>query len=338
MRLLIAYNASEANPEDDPDLISETAVQDEARAVFRAAVELGHQPVLLPVSDLAETIQRVTEIQPDVVFNLCEGFHGNSNHEMHLASVWELLHLPYTGNSPLTLGLAQDKILTKRLLDSKRIATPPYQVFRASPDRVMLQFPLITKPSREDASLGIGSNAVVLTLSELRQNVQNLIQKYHQPVLVEEYISGREFNISVTGSPGKVLAVSEINFSALAPDEPRITSYEAKWMPDHPLYKRTPVRCPARLSRELQFRLEDTALQVVALLGGRDYGRVDIRVDEAERIYVLEYNPNPDISLDAGFSKALSAAGIAYSTFVSEMIQNALKRKADDTPLKASAP
>lgn len=328
MRLLIAYNAPTGKPEkENPDLISEAAVQDEAKAVFDAAVKSKIEPVLLPVSDIPNLFNRVKDINPDVIFNLCEGFQGNASHEMHIASLWELLGIPYTGNSALTLGLAQDKILTKRLLEAKRIHTPPYQVFREIPEKVMLDFPLIAKPSHEDASLGIGADAVALTLKELQKKVEHLLRKYNQPILVEQYIPGREFNISLIGSPARVLAVSEIDFSALSKHEFRITSYEAKWMPDHPLYQKTPVHCPAHVSDELKKRLEDTASQVYALLRGRDYGRVDIRVDEYDCIYVLEFNPNPDISLDAGFSKALHAAGTAYHEFVNQMVQNALSRK-----------
>lgn len=337
MRLLIAYNATGESADDDPDRISEAAVEDEARAVREAALNLGFEPVLLPVSDLSETIRRVGDIRPDVVFNLCEGFRGNAHQEMHMACLWELMGIPYTGNSPLTLGLAQDKVWTKRLLDSKRIATPPYQVFTARPERLTLDFPLIAKPSREDASLGIGADALASSATELESKVRKLLRKYRQPVLVEEYIPGREFNISVMGHPGKVIAVSEIDFSALEPDEPRITSYEAKWMPGHPLYQKTPVRCPARVPRELGKRLRDTALEVYALLRGRDYARVDIRVDAQKRIYVLEFNPNPDISEDAGFSKALGAAGIAYPHFVSETIQSAWNRRTRERPVEIPA-
>jgi D-alanine-D-alanine ligase len=338
MRLLIVYNATE-NPsdDDDPDSISEIAVQDEAQAVYDAALEENTHPTLFPVYELSSVLQTAEEIKPDVIFNLCEGFQGSAKHEMHITSLWELLHIPYTGNTPLTLGLAQDKILTKRLLESKKIHTPPYQVFTQIPEKVLLEFPLIAKPSREDASLGIGANAVAHTIQELQKNVETLIRKYNQPVLVEKYIAGREFNISLMGSPPKVLAISEIDFSSLSKDEPKITSYEAKWMPDHPLYQKTPALCPARVSKDLKQRLEDTAVQVYTLLRGRDYGRVDIRVDEYERIYVLEFNPNPDISPDAGFSKALHAAGIPYGVFVSEMIHNALNRKTDEHHIKTTA-
>jgi len=127
--------------------------------------------------------------------------------------------------------------------------------------------------------------------------------------------------------PPKVLPISEISFTDLEEDTPHITSYEAKWLYDHPLYQKTPAICPAKIDTELKQRLEETALNVYRVLMGRDYGRVDTRVDAAGNIYVLEFNPNPDISPDAGFVKALRAAGIKYKDFVEFLLNQALNRK-----------
>ncbi|MFC1568780.1 ATP-grasp domain-containing protein [bacterium] len=331
MRLLIAYNASANHSVNhDSDLISEIAVQDEANAVHQAALKLGFESHYYAVAGIEDTIHEIQTYKPDVIFNLCEGFQGLAQFELHMAALWELLNIPYTGNTPITLGLAQDKVLTKRILEAKKIHTPAYQVFKRVPEKVILEFPLIAKPSREDASLGIGAHAVVHTISELKQSVEKILKKYSQPVLVERYIPGREFNVSLMGDPPKVLAISEIDFSSFSETELKITSYEAKWMPDHPLYQKTPVHCPAHISYELKERLEDVALQVYTLLGGRDYGRVDTRVDLEGRIYVLEFNPNPDISPDAGFSKAVRAAGLSYSDFIGELVRIAMDRKKND--------
>lgn len=328
MRLLIVYNgAFEKSRQDDLDLLSEVAVEDEAMAVFEAARDLGMQSSLLSASSVTGIFERILSYKPDVIFNLCEGFLGDARHEMHVASLWELLQIPYTGNAPLTLGLAQDKVISKRLFESKKIRTPAYQVYQRIPESTMLNYPLIAKPSREDASLGIGANAVLHSMEDLKREVGRIIEKYRQPVLVEEYIHGREFNISLMGDKPKVLAVSEIDFSGLSEDEDWVTSYEAKWMPDHPLYRKTPVRVPASVPTELKSRLDDVAVQVYKLLRGRDYARVDTRVDSQGRIYVLELNPNPDISPDAGFTKAVRASGMTYREFVAEIIQYALDRK-----------
>ena len=331
MRLLIAYNASgKKNCPSDPDFLSENAVQDEVTAVYHAAQELGYHPQCYPVAELEKTIRDIREMAPEVIFNLCEGFQGTARFEMHIAALWDLMGIAYTGNTPITLGLAQDKVLTKRVLESRKIHTPAYQVFKQIPDKTMLEFPLITKPSREDASLGIDTRAVAHTLTQLERSVERLLNKYKQPILVERYIAGREFNISLLGNPPVVLAVSEIDFSSLPASEPKIAGYEAKWIPNHPLYLKTPVHCPAKIPAELKERLEDVAIQVFTVLGGRDYGRVDTRVDREGRIYVLEFNPNPDISADAGFSKAVRAAGVRYQDFIEQVVQMAMNRKAYD--------
>lgn len=327
-RLLIGYNAPvEPADSEDIDHIANDAVQDEVESVYEAARNLGYPVRRLAVSDLDSVFGGISDFKPNVVFNLCEGFGGVARHEMHVASLWELMNLPYTGNAALTLGLAQDKVLCKRLFESKKIYTPAYQVFVSAPQCTYLEFPVIAKPACEDASLGVTQQSVANDFDTLKRIVQKLLEKYRQPVLVEKYIPGRELNISILENPDpQVVAIGEIDFSRVPKGYHAITSYEAKWLTDHPLYEQTPTVYPARVDADLAKRLGDVALQVFRLLGGRDYGRVDTRVDESGRIHVLEYNPNPDISKDAGYAKALSAAGISYKKFIEIIVQNALRR------------
>ncbi len=332
MKILIAYNEPIKRPGYDLDYISEAGVKDEAELVYETALKLGHTPAYLAASDLDQILSTVDQFRPDLIFNLCEGFRGRAQDEMYLAALWELLDIPYTGNPPLTLGLAQDKVLAKRLFQSGQILTPAFEVFQKLPEESVLEYPVIAKPSREDASLGIEQGSAILhNFSELKHRVGELLHKYQQPILVERYIEGREFNISIFGNdPPQVLAISEISFEGLGATAPHITGYEAKWLPDHPLYQKTPAICPANISAELKLRLEQIALRVYEVLGGRDYGRVDTRMDQDGNIFVLEYNPNPDISSEAGFVKALKAAGLSYNDFVEQLIAEALKRKLND--------
>jgi len=332
LHVLIAYNEPIRKSDRDLDYISEAAVKDEADIVYQVILKSGHVPIYFAVKNLDQILSKIDQIQPDLIFNLCEGFRGKTNHEMIIAGLWELLEIPYTGNSPLTLGLAQDKVLSKRLFEGMNIPTPHFQVYSETPKDTILTYPLIAKPSREDASLGIThGDAIIYDFDSLKNRVNKLLRKYKQPILVEEFILGREFNISILGNnPPRVIAISEISFAELDDKTPHITSYEAKWLPDHILYQKTPAICPAKISSDLQKRLEDVALQVYDALNGRDYGRVDSRVDAKENIFVLEYNPNPDISPDAGFVKALKAAGIKYKEFIEFLIDEALKRKLHD--------
>jgi D-alanine-D-alanine ligase len=329
LKALIAYNEpNQSKAEGDWDYLSEEAVKEEAAAVYQNLLKLGHTPRYLPLADLAAGLQTIKEFNPNIIFNLCEGFRGNARHEMHVAGIWEILGIPYTGNVPVTLGLSQNKVLSKKLFESRKIPTPAYQVYRKPPEETYLSFPLIAKPAREDASLGITQDSVMHSLPELKKVVGNLLEKYRQPILVEKYIPGREFNVSILGNHSpRVLAISEIDFSKLDGQYHAITSYEAKWLTDHPIYRHTPAIVPAQIEAGLVRRLEDVALRVYQLLIGRDYGRVDVRVDEEERIFVLEYNPNPDISPDAGYSRALTAAGIEYYQFIEFLINEALHRR-----------
>ncbi|MDZ7332582.1 MAG: D-alanine--D-alanine ligase [candidate division KSB1 bacterium] len=332
LKILIAYNEPIKRPGYDLDYISEAGVKDEAEAVYQAILKLGHVPAYLAAKNLDQILSKIDRFGPDLIFNLCEGFHGRAQNEMYLAALWELLGIPYTGNPPLTLGLAQDKVLAKRLFQSAQILTPPYEVFLKMPEACGLDYPVIAKPSREDASLGIEQGAAILyNFDELKQRVGDLLMKYQQPILVEQFIDGREFNISILGNdPPRALAISEISFDELGTTAPHITGYEAKWLIDHPLYQKTPAICPANITIELKLRLEQIALQVYEILGGRDYGRIDTRVDADGNIFVLEYNPNPDISSEAGFVRALKAFGISYNDFVEQLIIEALKRKSND--------
>ncbi|MCR4438980.1 MAG: D-alanine--D-alanine ligase [bacterium] len=333
LKVLVAYDKLVPPVDDDPDWVSEAAVRYEVEAVYQALLRLGHQPAHLAVDDIGSAIEEVRRAKPDVIFNLCEAYKGKAQHEMAVAGVWELLGVPYTGNPPLALGMAQNKVVAKRLFAAAGIRTPAYHVYTAvpRPTDLCLPLPAIAKPSQEDASLGITAQSVVKEATQLPEVVEALLTKYRQPVLVEEYVDGREFNVSVLdGEPPQVLPLSEIDFSVLDADTPRITSYEAKWLPDHPLFQSTPAVCPARVEEGLRRRLERTALRVFHLLHGRDYGRVDMRLDAKGAIFVLEFNPNPDISPAAGYARALRAAGITFEEFVDHLLAHALSRGCND--------
>ncbi len=329
LHVLIAYNEPQKKSSGDIDFISEAAVKDEADMVYHVILKMGHVPHYLPVKNLAQTIEKIEELKPDLIFNLCEGFQGNAHLEMNISGLWDLLAIPYTGNSPITLGLAQDKVLAKSLFQANDIPTPAFQVFDKTPEATDLKYPLIAKPSQEDASLGITHHdSVCNNFEELISRVDLLLAKYQQPILVEEFIQGREFNIGILGNnPPQVLPISEIVFDALDKEAAHITSYEAKWLPDDPLYQKTPSVCPAKISPDLKNRLEKVALKVYQTLKGRDYGRVDTRVNSDNQIFVLEYNPNPDISPDAGFVKSLKAGGILYKDFINLIINQSLSRE-----------
>jgi len=188
---------------------------------------------------------------------------------------------------------------------------------------------MIVKPLHEDGSLGISEKSVVFDDETLGRQIQYVIDKYHQPALVEEFIDGRELNVSLIETNGKVgvLPISEIDYSELPEGLAKICGYEAKWVPESLEYQRSKPICPAPLEWLMKKRLEHIAVRVFKLFGCRDYARVDIRVDREGKIYVIDVNPNPDISPQAGMTRAIKAQGMAYEEFIGGLLERALQRK-----------
>ncbi|MBN1221736.1 MAG: ATP-grasp domain-containing protein [Candidatus Aminicenantes bacterium] len=248
--------------------------------------------------------------------------------EANIAALFELLGVAFTGNSSRVLALCQDKFKTKAILSSFGIPTPRCTLVTSVNQKIDLDFPLIVKPNSEDGSLGIGINAVVFTQDELRSRITTIITNYEQPALIEEYIQGREFNIAILDNSGpKALPVSEIDFSGMPEGAPHICSYEAKWYEDDTLFIGSPPICPAHIDHPMMQRLQKMALTAFKAMDCRDYARVDFRIADDGTFYVLEVNPNPDISRTAGYARALAAAGLEYQEFWQSMIHNAVLRK-----------
>jgi len=312
---------------EDIDYLAEVEVLDQVDAVQNALVSLGLSYAFFPIKDdLEEVIRTIKAYEPSVVINLAEGYMGDSDFEMHIPSILEILRIPYTGSTPITLGLCKDKGLAKAVLRANNIPTPKYLVIENFKKTMGLRFPLIVKPLREDASIGITRRSFVRDIAELERQVKYITNVYRQPALIEEYICGREFNVSVLGNEEPlILPISEIIFEF--DDDPKIVDYAAKWLKDSDEYAKTKPICPAELSEELRRKVENVALKAYRALGCRDYARVDIRLEDKTGIpYVLEVNPNPDISLEAGFVRSLKAAGISFEDFIMKIISYALSR------------
>ena len=198
-----------------------------------------------------------------------------------------------------------------------------------SRDDFTLKFPVIVKLLREDASIGISEFSVANDFDSALNRIKYLLENYKQEILVEEYIDGRELNVSILG--GKVLPISEITFDGLPKAFPKIVTYEAKWSPESIYYKNTIPKCPAIISDNIRERIEKTALEAFNAMDCRDYARVDVRLSKRNVPYVIEVNPNPDISPDAGFVRSAQAAGYSYSELLKLIASFALKRKNYDT-------
>jgi D-alanine-D-alanine ligase len=312
-------------PDGTPDLFGQESVLSRLHAVQEALFSLNYPVQALEArGDLAALLLQIGSARADLVFNLCEEFLGRSRLEMNIAALLELLDIPFTGSSSLALGLSQDKGKTKSILAHQGIPTPAYCVWQPGKDRLLagLRFPLIIKPLREDASLGIDNDAFIPDEKTLKQQVQKIYHGYGQPVLVEEYIDGRELNVSILGNEkAKVLPISEIDFSSMPPGLPRICSYAAKWVENSREFSSTIPRCPASLPPPVKKRVKEVSLEAYRAMDCRDYARVDIRLSPEGVPYVLEINANPDISLDAGMTRSAKMAGFTYPEFIARIVE-----------------
>jgi len=328
-RVAIIFNAIVQPAKGEAiDRIAEAGVIGEVKATERALRQLGIQFRTIPVKDdVVDLVSSLRAHNPEVVINLCESVFGESHLEMSIPCLLELLRIPYTGSSSLALGLCQDKGLAKDVLTAHGIPTPKYRVMFSGEEEISgLSFPLIVKPLREDASIGISKESVVRGEAELKARVRYIRETYRQPALVEEYIEGRELNVAILGNdPPQVLPISEILFLNKGADQPKLVNYQAKWVEESDAYKSTKPVCPAPLPPDLRDLVTSTALKAYRVLGCRDYARVDIRLRDGVP-YVLEANPNPDISRGVGFHRSLKAAGIAYEDFIRRLINFALNR------------
>jgi len=302
----------------------------DAEAIKKVLMAANYEVKIFEIDiDLFEKLKKEN---PDVIFNLADdGFYDDPRLEPHVAALYDILKIPYTGNNYFTLALCQNKARTKEILTYNYILTPKWQLFSNSNRKLNseLRFPLIVKPVREDGSVGIKERSVVKNEEELKEQVEHILDIYQQEALVEEFIDGREFNVGIIGNKKlTVLPIAEIDFSELPPNIPKVVSYRAKWVKQSTAFKKTPVICPAKIDEKLQKDLEEAAKKCYKIFGCRGYARVDIRYDEnKKKIYVLEINPNPDISEDGGLAREAKVGGLSYDNLILKIIDLAFKKE-----------
>ncbi|MEW6428301.1 MAG: D-alanine--D-alanine ligase [Thermodesulfobacteriota bacterium] len=327
-RIGILYN--EPLPEGEPGWESSRDVLFQVDAVESSLQSLGHGAVRLPFAGRpADLLALLDAEKPDSVFNLCESVNEDPTLIGHPAAILELLSIPFTGSSAFSLMLSTDKAAGKFLMQGAGVRTPAFVLYDGpgSLKTVELAFPVIAKPRFQDASIGIDQGSVFRTRKELQDGAERLFA-IHGPLVVEEFIAGRELNVSVLGYPAlRVLAVAEIDFSAFPEGLHHIVGYRAKWEESTFEYANTPRVFPTSFSKTFIASLQRTVLHTCQLFQIRDYGRVDIRLDHAMRIFVLEANANPCLSPDAGFAAAALHNGISYRNLVGLLLACLDKRR-----------
>ena len=303
-------------------------------AIEEALEGLGHSSVRIPFTrDLHIFTERFKEQAVDIVFNLCETVDEAPYLVWHAAAVFELLGVSFTGSTSVGLMLSTDKLVSKRLLKGRQIRTPKYIVYNGSLEftTALLKFPVIIKPRFEDASIGIDQDSIFENDQELRKGLKKFLDRFG-PVLIEEYIPGREFNITLLGYPtASILPIGEIDFSAFPKNLYPIVGYRAKWDKASFEYHHSPRRFPQDLGRSLANKMQRVALECFHLLMVRDYGRIDLRVDDQGKIYVLEVNGNPCLSPDAGFAASAQESGLTYGDMIGMIVDFAVQREEGST-------
>src|SRR6266568_2918985 len=315
VRVVVLYDpgADDWTAEDIAGVME--AVDDIAR-IFSA---LNHQVQRVPVRHDMRWFNYCR--RADLVFNLCEGVRGVAQWEDHVVGTLELAGIPYTGSGPWTTGTCRRKAVANTLLDRAGLPVPRWTLAQGKIDD---DFPLpaIVKPAAEDASAGLDRQSVVSDRKSLKARIAAMTEQFEE-VLVQQYIAGREFNVGIVGD--RTLPIAEIDFSAMPEGTWPILTYAAKWHVGSPEDLGSRPVCPAQVPQRLAERLCRLAEAAWRTMQGKGYGRVDIRVDTAGRPWILEVNPNPDLTDEAGLSRMAKAAGWEYPELIRRIAELALR-------------
>jgi D-alanine-D-alanine ligase len=302
--------------------------------------------------------QRLRDARPDIVFNIAEGLHG-VNREAHIPAICEFYGIPYSASDPFTLSLCLDKARTKEVLAFHGVATAAFTVVRAQRELgtgngerrlhaagskqhrfavpgsrfPVNRFPVFVKPAYEGSSKGITEANYCETEQQLHAQVEFLLERYQQPVIIEEYLPGAEFTCAVLGNGdgARVLPIVGMNFEALPEGALPVYGFEAKWIWDRPEKPLEIFECPARITEELRSTIEQVVLRAYRVLGCRDWSRIDVRLDAAGKPNVVEVNPLPGIlpnpADNSCFPKAARAAGMSYDELIQACLVHAAERQ-----------
>jgi D-alanine-D-alanine ligase len=304
--------------------------QEEYDAIVVALHAAGFQATCVNVKDdFTKLYTLITQNPPDVIFNLVEFFHNDLNNEGYVAGFFELLRIPYTGASPFSLSLCRRKGLTKQVLLQSGIPTPRFLTLEKPGIHSGhgLHYPLIVKPSRQDGSVGVDVHAVAYDFSQLTQRLDRVFSEFKCPILIEEFIEGRELHVSVLGNnPPQALPIIDFNFSELPDDHPHLITYDIKWNPLSAAYHKVHSNCPAELTPKVERQVKELALRAYMATGCRDYARIDLRLSPNNIPYVLEVNPNPDLTEGVSFLNSAEVSGISFPETLRQIVNFALER------------
>ena len=299
--------------------------------VADALRKLGHEATLHVLDGSTKSLHALARLECDLVFNLAESFAGNDTADHCIVAYLELIGKRTTGAGSHGMLYAQDKGVAKKILEFHGIHTPVFaRSYRGRLDFSHdLEFPVIVKPAREDGSIGIEFNAVVSSIRELMERIDWLHAHFDSPVLIEEYVEGREMYVGIIGNDNPApLPVVELDLSKLPEGRPRIAGAEVKWGKGTRAYRDTKSVIAEDLPEETVSLLQQTAVAVYQALDLRDYARIDMRLRPDGRVAVIEANPNPWLASKSEFAMAARKAGRTYTELIEEIVELAMARYA----------
>jgi D-alanine-D-alanine ligase len=320
----------------DQDLSAELMTDDwktEAN-VLNALAQLGYETQYLAIFDDLDLIQqKLQQFQPDVIFNLADQFKNNRAFDQNIVSFLAMRGVAFTGCGSTGLTLCKHKAVSKKILGYHRIHTPDFVTIArgkriARPKR--LKFPILVKPLKEEASLGISQASFVETDEQFKERVQFIHEKYDNDVIAEEYIEGRELYVSVMGNHRlDVFPIRELVFREVPPDEPKIATYKAKWDEDYRKRWGLENRDADGIEPAVVASIQKTCKRIYHLLTIDGYARLDLRLTADNKVYFIEANPNPTLAEDEDFAQSARKAGISYPQLIDRIIRVGLKTVRD---------
>jgi D-alanine-D-alanine ligase len=330
-QVAILYNddaqISRGNPQD---LLAVQYTVTATQNLNEALTSLGYSVLNLAVRGNLEELEDILASFPPketFIFNNCDGFNGNNLGAVEVIRLIERMGFKHTGAIADHIERCINKPRSKERLLQFGVPTPRYQVFDRAEGEFSLEFPVIVKPSVEDASMGIDLDSVVSDRGCLFHKIAYIVEKYEQPAIVEEFVSGRELAVAMLGNETlEILPIAEEDFSWVANPLERLLTYESKWKTESPYYQNIPARIPALLNRKETQVVKKAAIGSFRAMGLRDLGRVDIRYNNSIP-YVIDVNELPDLSTDAGFWNSARASGITYPNMVKRILTLALQRE-----------
>jgi len=328
MDITLVFNLKKKEENKPKDYCSEYDSEKTVLSIAEAIKKGGHQVSLIDARE--DLFAYFKNHKTDMVFNIAEG-NGTKLRESEVPAILDMLDIPYTGSGVMTMAIALNKTLTKKIMRSEGIITPNFQLFVKGTERLDqgLKFPLIVKPNREGSAKGILSSSVVNDEKRLYEEINKVIKFYRQEALVEEFIEGKELTVGVLANGiVRVLPILEIDFSSCKDSSEYFYSWRMKeYQGNQDLGLIPTFHCPARIDKQTEEKIERIALQCHEVIGCHDMSRTDIRLTKDNIPYVLEINPLPGLDPDeSNFPIMAKAAGITYNEMINSILESAFRR------------